>query len=88
MTENQKLPEIKKKISSYLSLEDGKISKEAVIAVGAFVTSAAISTALLTKNAAASHDNVVDINYNSATAVGTHTHQINPDPAPAAHSSY
>ena len=76
------LPEIKKKISSYLSSEDGKITKESLLTVGAFVTSAAASAALLSKSVSAGHTNTpthqndLDMNYaqQSETAVGKHTH--------------
>ena len=78
------IPVIKKKISSYLSSEDGKITKEALLTVGAFVTSAAASAALLSKSVAAqhtniatpTHDNSIYSDYNSQLEVakGGHTH--------------
>jgi hypothetical protein len=74
------IPEIKKKISSYLKLEEGKISKDAVLTVGAFVTSAAASAALLAKTVSADHTNTpthtnnANMEYTNDIAKGTHTH--------------
>jgi hypothetical protein len=39
-----KIPKIKKKISSYLLSEEGKISKQALLTMGAFLGGAAIGT--------------------------------------------
>jgi hypothetical protein len=84
MAEKKKnaFPEIKKKISSYLTLEDGKITKESIMTIGAFVTSAAASAALLAKTASAGHTNkplhgnTVEVRYNqeSEAAIGKHSH--------------
>jgi hypothetical protein len=81
---SSEFPKIKKKISSYLKAEEGKITKESVLTVGAFITSAAASAALLSKtvNAATGHTSVeggqhgndVDLGYTNDVAVGNHTH--------------
>ncbi len=74
------LPEIKRKISSYLTAEDGKITKESLLTVGAFVTSAAASAALLSKTVSAghtnhpTHDNDLAVDYKQDTAIGKHSH--------------
>ena len=75
-----KVPEIKKKVSSYLLNEDGKISKQSLVAIGSLVTGAAIS--LMSRDAAA-HSNYVSHDANSlsvryaptdATVTGNHGH--------------
>ena len=85
--EKKALPEIKKKISSYLTLEDGKITKEAIMTIGAFVTSAAASAAILSKAVSAGHTNKVTVDYKqeSEIAIGKHTHHSSHSNV---HSSY
>jgi len=51
------LPKIKKKISSFLLSEEGKISKQSLLSLGAFVSAAVIGGVLATKEAAAQHIN-------------------------------
>jgi hypothetical protein len=76
----KEMPALKKNISSYLKLEEGKISKESLLTVGAFVTSAAASAALLSKTVSAqhtnapTHDNNVDVKYQLDAAAGKHSH--------------
>ncbi len=48
-----KLPEIKKKVSSFLRSEEGKISKQSLLAMGAFLSTAAFSFLALAKAAKA-----------------------------------
>jgi hypothetical protein len=87
----KEFPEIKKSISSYLKLEDGKISKEAILTVGAFVTSAAASAALLSKSVSAyhsnttPHSNVAQVKYGNDVAIGQHSHHTS---HANTHSSY
>jgi hypothetical protein len=48
-----KIPKIKKKISSYLLSEEGKISKQALLTMGAFLGGAAIGTLIGSEDVAA-----------------------------------
>lgn len=71
------LPKIKKSIESYALNEDGKISKQALIAMGAFLGGAALAGILNTKDSVAHsnfHTNSVSIQILSGTAAGQHTH--------------
>jgi len=43
------LPKLKKKISSYISSETGRISKQSIITIGAFIGTAALATLATTK---------------------------------------
>ncbi len=77
------LPKIKKKISSFLTKEDGKISKEKLIKAGILLGAAALVSI---KGAEAGHsntphNNVLNLNYVKPSAIGTHNHA-------AAHSSH
>jgi len=47
------MPKLKKKISSYLLEEDGRITKQSLLSLGAIVTGAAIGAALQSKEAKA-----------------------------------
>jgi len=84
------VPKLKKKISAYIMGEDGKISKQSLIAIGAFIGSAALSSLLLSDsvNAHSSHTshgtNSLSISYSAGTATGTHNHHS----SHGSHSSY
>ncbi len=47
------LPKIKKKISSYINSETGRITKQSIITIGAFIGTAALATLATTKTAKA-----------------------------------
>lgn len=47
------LPKIKKKISSYINSETGRITKQSIITIGAFIGTAALATLTTTKTAKA-----------------------------------
>jgi len=68
------LPKIKKRITSFLLSEEGKISKQSLLSLGAFISAAVIGGVLATKEAAALHSNSLDITYSEPTATGTHQH--------------
>ena len=78
------LPKIKKKISTYVKNEDGKIAKQSIIALGAFLGSALASTILTAPDVKAysyyTHANALDIKYDGV-ATGTHSNH-------ASHSSH
>ena len=75
-----KIPQVKKRIATYIRSEEGKISKQSLISVGAFMGGAAIASILAAKEAAAghhnfwTHDNDVSIVGISKGAQGTHDH--------------
>ncbi len=47
------IPKLRKKISSYLIEEDGRITKQSLLSLGAIVTGAALGAALQSKEAKA-----------------------------------
>lgn len=74
-----KLPKLKKKISNYLLSEEGKISKQALLTMGAFLGGAALgSVHSIPEAGAASHDNSLELSYSGGAATASHYH----------HSSY
>ncbi len=68
-----KLPELKKKIASFLTKEDGKITKEGILKTGLVLAAVAL-TSLKTANAGSVHSSSLSMNFdaNSKSAVGTH----------------
>ena len=70
------IPPIKKNISSFLLGEEGKISKQSLIKIGAFLGTAAISSALLVKSSLATHTNDLDVNEASpgSSITAEHSH--------------
>ena len=72
-----KLPKIKKSIKSYAMNEDGKISKQALITMGAFLGAAALTGIVNSKDAVSHgnyHTNHVTLNIIDNQANGQHTH--------------
>lgn len=81
-----RIPKLKKKIGSFLTKEDGKISKENLIKAGILLSAAVIAT-LKTADAGHSntpHSNSITADYSAGTATGTHSHS----PAHSNHSSH
>lgn len=78
-----KIPKIKKKISTYLLSEEGKISKQALFTMGSFLGGAALGIALSAEEVEAPiyHTNGLSLSYSGGTATATHSHH-------ASHSSY
>jgi hypothetical protein len=68
-----KLPKIKKSIEDYAKNEDGKISKQAIIAMGAFLGSAAIKSHLTSAHGN-NHSNELSLQIINNRATGRHTH--------------
>lgn len=61
-----KIPQIKKKISSYLLEEDGRITKQSLLSLGAIMTGAALGMAISAKEANAhSHSHISHSNHSS-----------------------
>ena len=77
------IPKLKKKISSFLVSEEGKISKESLLKAGTMLSAVALGSALAVNNANAEiiHSNDLSVSYSTPTATGTHGHH-------ASHSSY
>jgi len=84
---NNKIPQIKKKISAYVLGEEGKISKQSIITLGAFLGAAALGGVLTAKDAKAedvtTHHNELHFRYDPGDdqAIGAHSHH-------ASHNSY
>ncbi len=55
-----KLPTIKKKISAFLLKDDGKISKQSLLTIGAFLSSAVISSIISSEDVLAKRCTIVD----------------------------
>ena len=72
------LPKIKKKISSFLLSEEGRIPKQSLLSFGSILSAAVIGGILATKEAAAAHTNDISVTYSSPTATGTHLHSYTP----------
>lgn len=77
------LPVMKKKISDYIMGEEGRISKQSLMAMGAFLGSAALGSILFSDDVAAqeTHINSLTLGYSGGNATATHSHH-------ASHSSY
>ncbi len=88
---NDKLPKIKKTISSFISDESGQISKQSLLSLGAILGSA-VALDLLAEEAGAwhssanpGHTNSISLAYTTGKITASHTHS---DPAHgSAHSS-
>lgn len=94
MVNTKKLPVIKKKISAYIMGEEGRISKQALISMGAFLGSAALSSVLLSDSVYAGHashashlTNALSLGYEGGEATGTHSHHASHG-SHSSHSSY
>jgi hypothetical protein len=89
------VPKIKKKIRSFLTREDGKISKESLIKTGILLSAAAIAS-LNTVNAGCppsnsdhnEHCNELHLAYGSRVASGTHEHGHGDHSSHSSHSSH
>lgn len=90
------LPQLKKKVSAFLTKEDGKISKENLIKTGILVS---IATVALTNSAKADcpmdtsvshsdHCNAAGITYATTTATGSHSHSHSSHASHSSHSSH
>ena len=90
-----RIPKLRKKISSFLTKEDGKISKENLIQTGLLLSAAALAS-LKTVNAGCppdttSHDehcNELSLRYISQTARGTHQHGHGSHSSHGSHGSH
>lgn len=94
MAKKKNLPVIQKKISAYIMGEEGRISKQSLIAVGAFLGSAALSSILLSESVNADHSshashltNALTLGYKGGEATGTHSHHASHG-SHDSHSSY
>ena len=56
-----KLPKLKKKVTAFLVGEEGKVSKESVLKAGVILSSLALSSAILSKDATAVQSHTNDI---------------------------
>jgi len=69
------LPKLKKKVTSFLLSEEGKMPKHSLLSLGSFLSAAIISGVIATKQAAASiHSNAVDATSDSTSLFGAHSH--------------
>ena len=88
-----KIPKLKKKISSFLTKEDGKISKENLIKAGVLLSAVAIISLKGTEAAHSdSHYNAPDVNdvgtqYSPTQALGSHGQETGHNQH-ASHSSH
>src|SRR3989338_10366407 len=75
-------PKIKKKITSFLTSEEGKLSKESLIATGTFLAASAVGALLSAKDAAAdcgpagTHTNCLSTGLSGSTITATHGHWL------------
>jgi hypothetical protein len=70
---NLSIPKIKKSIGSYIKSEDGKISKQALISMGAIIGTAALAS----KDSVAhgnDHSNNIQLSIVDESVHGLHTH--------------
>ncbi len=71
------LPKIKKSIKGYALNEDGKISKQSLITMGALIGSGALTGVLKANDAVAhgnSHANQISLQVVNLKAIGRHVH--------------
>ncbi len=76
MVKKKVIPKLKKKINSFLSEEDGQITKSSVLKTGAVVGMLALIPALADIVSAASTNTLAD-SYDGSTVTGTHTNHAN-----------
>lgn len=76
-------PKIKKRVSSFLVGEDGKISKQALVSLGAFLGGGVLAGILMSKESSAhsshgQHDNSLALEYvdSTSTASAEHVHHV------------
>lgn len=74
------LPEIKKRITSFLVGEEGRISKQALLAGGAFLGTGVLTAVLSVQDVSAVHTNELGLSYGGGQAVASHTHHANAPP--------
>ncbi len=68
------LPKIKKKVSAYLTEEEGQISKHEMVAMGAFLATLAFLDFI--PEVAASHTNDIGIDWQDGDLIPSHSHHI------------
>lgn len=68
------VPTLKKKITSFLLSEEGKMPKHSLLSLGSFLSAAVISGVLMSKEAAASHTNSLTASFVSSTGIATAQH--------------
>lgn len=70
------LPKLKKRITSFLVGEEGKISKQSLLSLGAFIGTGVLGGILAAKDASAQtyHTNSLSLSYSGGTATATHGH--------------
>ena len=66
-----KIPKLKKKVSSFLTKEDGKISKEKLIKAGVLLSAVAIAS-LKSVEADYVHKNNLTLSHSGTTVTGSH----------------
>jgi len=72
-----KIPKIKRKLSAYIMGEEGRISKQALLAMGAFLGSGVLASILLSDDVQAqvTHtENTLSVSYDAGWATATHGH--------------
>ncbi|MDP6547373.1 MAG: hypothetical protein QF917_00220 [Candidatus Woesearchaeota archaeon] len=79
-----KIPKLKKKISSFLTKEEGKISKEKLIKAGILLGAAALVSVNEVEATFTPHKNVLTLDYAKPSAIGAHSHA----PSHSSHSSH
>lgn len=73
------ISQIKKRVSSYILSEEGKISKHSIILLGSLLTGASLGAILSSTDVqAATHGNSLSLRYDAAAskAIASHTHTI------------
>jgi hypothetical protein len=78
--ESKRFPRLKKKISDFLSEEDGKITKQALVSLGAFLSTGALGTALFSNSVSADlvHTNALGLSYSAGTGTANPPAPLNP----------
>ena len=68
------IPQVKKDIYSFLSEEDGRITKQALLTVGSLLGFGALATIIGSNPVMASHSNSMTLAHTGTYASGTHQH--------------
>jgi len=74
-------PVLKKKLSSFVRCEEGKISKDSIVYVGSIAAAFAVGAALSSKEAAAhnhvcTHTNNLEIRFANSQLTAIHSHSV------------
>ena len=82
------IPKLKKKVSSFLTKEDGKISKENIIKAGAILGAIAVASESVVGGHSNHSNNIITLKYIESTSSAEAVHSHDNHNSHSSHSSY